>query len=156
MSDMTETLPPPNVDDEDIIDISDPTRPKVGKFKLNGKVYLFAPAVPLVNFAKLADLQRKVGDEFRDLDALWELWGLVMPPESVAQLKAAAADMFNPVDHRDMIRIQRHMVETWGKDQTGPSTPSSTGSDGEPSGSTSTDGAQPEASTPLTSPPTGS
>lgn len=156
MSDMTETLPPPNIDDEDIVDISDPNRPKVGKFKLNGKIYLFAPAVPLVNFAKLADLQRKVGDEFRDLDALWELWGLVMPPESVAQLKAAAADMWNPIDTGDMIRVQRYMVETWGKGRTAPSEPSSAGSGAEPSGSTSTDGAQPVESTPLTSPLTGS
>jgi len=145
---MTDTLRPPTLPDEDIVDISDPTRPAVGRFRLNGQTYLFAPAIPLANYAKLADLQTKVGATFDNLDALWALWSLVMPPESVEQLRAAAADMWNPVDDQDMIRIQRHMMETWGKGQRTPPQPSSTGSDAEPSGPTSTDGAQPEDSTP--------
>jgi len=145
---MTDTLRPPTLPDEDIVDISDPNRPAVGRFRLNGQTYQFAPAIPLASYAKLADLQTKVGATFENLDALWQLWALVMPPESVAQLQAAASDMWNPVDDQDMVRIQRHMMETWGKGQRTPPSPSSTGSDAEPSGPTSTDGAPPEESTP--------
>lgn len=149
---MTDTLP-----DSDIVDLSNPDRPAgLVPFRLYGHVYHFAAAAPLENFAAMAKLQTEVGVNFENLDILWQLWGLVMPAESVERLRARAADINDPVDDGDMVRLQNFMLETWGKGRRKPPASSSDGSNGATTGMSSTDGAPPAASPPAVSAPTGS
>lgn len=146
--------------DDDILDLSPPQPRKPVRFRIgpaDDDVFTAAPAMPAqvsYEYARIAG--NDDGDGLSKLQAILDLYGRLLVPESWERFQARLSDTERPIDHDDLRRVLNGLMEKYGMRPTEPSAPSSNGQASPDGGISSTATPPAEGSTSSTSPLNGS
>lgn len=141
-------------DDVEVWDFAVPDKPK--RFRFNGPEVYEAPAMlPPKTIRALASMRGALNSApaEQQIDLVRDLVANILTAESAKRFIERFESSDDPIDiQRQLVPCIHRLIEAYGLRPTEPSPSSSTGGDG--TGTTSTDGAQPEALIPRPSLPT--
>lgn len=110
------------------------------------------PAGRLVDLLKLQGELSQANDRTRLLDVIMEIVNMVLLPDAITKFEARLRDKENPIGLRTLVDVMKWLLgDAYGLRPTQPPSTSTDESE-ETAGTTSTDGAPLEESTPETSP----